>query len=162
MVDDFQWESDAPERVTKFRYETVDHLNSNLLLAGMASVLSTERALSDDKEMAHVMNRTLCALADFESVLAKISVSHREYDEIGRAAKRADDLLAREREHLLQSKITDHMTPGTPEFQATRLVLTEYANHVSLRRFQHRIYRILVTRDLLHERMSPEVFGRTA
>jgi hypothetical protein len=161
LVEDFQWESDAPDRVVQFRHESVDLLNANLLLAGTTSVLSTERSLRGNRELSAIMNETISGLSKVEALLSNLAVFHGEYKELSRSSKRVDDLLACEREHLLRSGIVDRMALDDPSFDETRFVLTEYAHHRALRKFQHRIYRVLVARDLLAERVRPEVFGRT-
>ena len=161
FVRDFYWESDSPERLQRYQHRMVDLLHSNLLLAGNASVLSCERRI-DDSTLVESMNDTMSSLATAQQELSIMSMVEGEYKDIKKAFDVVREKLVIEKQAIEQAKVSEGTRLGRPEREESIYMLAEYALHLILFRYQQRIHRCQVMRDLLHERVGLQYIGRTA
>ena len=94
--------------------------------------------------------------------LAEFANGSSSVEEIHALMKQSDRCILEERNLILELEIADHADFDKPEQEVNRLVLSEYAHHVSMRRIQRTLLRALQARNMMLTHIEAEAVGRTA
>ncbi len=162
LVEDLYWESNPPVKVMEMRQSVIKLVNENLALAAANSVLTSVPLDYPDPRVMKAMNASVNDLGDVQGRLAEFANGSSSMDEIHALMKRSDRAILDERNLILELEIADHVDFDKPEHVVNRLVLSEYAHHISMRRIQRNLLHALQTRNMMLTQVEPEAVGRTA
>jgi uncharacterized membrane protein YccC len=162
LVEDLYWESNPPVKVMEMRQSVIKLVNENLALAAANSVLTSVPLDYPDPRVMKAMNASVNDLGDVQDRLAEFANGSSSVDEIHALMKRSDRTILDERNLILELEIADHVDFDKPEHVVNRLVLSEYAHHISMRRIQRNLLHALQTRNMMLTQVEPEAVGRTA
>lgn len=162
LLEDLRWESDPPPPLLETRSNMMATVNAALAMSTANSVLVTEPLGERHPRLAERMRETLAALAAVQDGIAAYVRGDGDTAAIHGLIRVADRAILAERELILERQVCSEIDIDDPAHQANRLVLTEYAHHICMRRIQRSLVRCIQARNLLLEEYVPEAVGRTS
>jgi uncharacterized membrane protein YccC len=162
LIEDLYWESSPPPKVLQMRQALIQVVNANLAMCAANSVLTSVPLDYPDPQLTERMNASVQSLGDVEARLAEFVFGSNSVDDIHDLMKHADRCILEERSLIIELGLADHIDFENPEHLVNRLVLSEYAHHISMRRIQRTMLRSLQARKILLAQNQPEAVGRTA
>lgn len=162
LIDDLYWESNPPAKVMEMRQSVIQLVNASLALSAANSVLTSVPMNYPDPRVTKAMNASVQNLGHVQGQLAEFANGSSSVEEIHALMKQSDRCILEERNLILELEIADHADFDKPEQEVNRLVLSEYAHHVSMRRIQRTLLRALQARNMMLTHIEAEAVGRTA